>query len=121
MKLAAGVDLVDIERIRDAIERHGEKFLARIYTEAEQQECNGRAESLAARFAAKEAAAKALGCGIGEVSWLDVEVVGDENHAPRLYLHGKGQDVSSRLGLSTWSVSLSHTESQAIAFVVAIG
>lgn len=121
MKLATGVDLVDIARIRDAIERHGEKFLARIYTEAEQRECNGRVESLAARFAAKEAAAKALGCGIGNVSWLDVEVIGDENHAPRLYLHSEGEKVAERLGLSTWSVSLSHTESQAIAFVVAIG
>lgn len=121
MKLSSGVDLVEISRIRDAIERHGERFIARVYTEAEQQECNGRAASLAARFAAKEAAAKALGTGIGDVSWLDIEVRGDENHAPHLYLYGEGEKLAKKQGLVNWSVSLSHTETQAIAFVVAIG
>lgn len=121
MNLSTGVDIVEIERIRDAIDRHGERFVARIFTEAEQRECGGRIESLAARFAAKEAAAKALGCGIGDVSWLDIEIIGDENHAPHLYLHGEGESVAKKLGLSNWSVSLSHTKSQAIAFVAAIG
>ncbi|MBK8822536.1 MAG: holo-ACP synthase [Anaerolineales bacterium] len=121
MKLATGVDLVDISRIRDAIERHGVRFIARIFTEVEQRECNDRFSSLAARFAAKEAAAKALGCGIGDVGWLDIEVRGDENHAPHLYLHGEGERLAKKLGLSDWSVSLSHTETQAIAFVVAVG
>jgi holo-[acyl-carrier protein] synthase len=120
MKLSTGVDLVDITRIREAVDRHGERFIARIFTETEQRESGGRFASLAARFAAKEATAKALGCGIGEVGWLDIEVVGDENHAPHLYLHGKGQKLAKRLGLSNWSVSLSHTGSQAIAFVVAM-
>jgi holo-[acyl-carrier protein] synthase len=121
MNLSTGVDLVEIARIRDAIDRHGERFIARIFTEAEKRECGGRTASLAARFAAKEAAAKALGCGIGNVSWLDIEIIGDENHAPHLYLHGEGENMARKLGLSNWSVSLSHTESQAIAFVVAIG
>ncbi len=121
MILSTGVDLVETSRIRDAIERHGARFIARIYTEAEQLECNGRVSSLAARFAAKEAAAKALGCGIGDVSWLEIEVRGDENHAPHLYLYGEGEKMAKKLGLSNWSVSLSHTENQAIAFVVAIG
>ena len=120
MKISTGVDLVDIARIRDAINRHGGRFIARIFTETEQHESGGRAASLAARFAAKEAAAKALGCGIGIVGWLDIEIRGDENHAPHLYLHGEGQKLAQKLGLSNWSVSLSHTESQAIAFVVAI-
>jgi holo-[acyl-carrier protein] synthase len=120
MKLAAGVDLVDVARIRDAINRHGERFIARIYTETEQRESGGRFTSLAARFAAKEAAAKALGCGIGAVGWLDIEIRGDENHAPHLYFHGEGEELAKKLGLSNWSVSLSHTESQAIAFVVAL-
>lgn len=121
MKLSSGVDLIEIERIRDAIERHGDKFLARIFTEAEQRECGGRVASLAARFAAKEAAAKALGTGIGDISWLDIEVIGDENNAPHLYLYKEGEKMAKKLGLSNWSVSLSHTESQAIAFVVAMG
>ena len=121
MKLSTGVDLVEIARIRDAIDRHGDRFVARIFTKAEQQECRGRIESLAARFAAKEAVAKALGCGIGEVGWLDIEVVGDQNHAPHLYLHGEGENMARKLGLSNWSVSLRHTLGQAIAFVVAVG
>jgi holo-[acyl-carrier protein] synthase len=120
MKLSTGVDLVDIVRIRDAVDRHGERFIARIFTEAEQIECRGRFESLAARFAAKEAAAKALGCGIGVVGWLDIEIRGDENHAPHLYLYGEAESLAKTLGLSIWSVSLSHTQSQAIAFVAAI-
>jgi holo-[acyl-carrier protein] synthase len=121
MKLSTGVDLVDIERVRNAIERHGERFISRIFTETEQHESGGRVISLAARFAAKEATSKALGCGIGDVGWLDIEIRGDENHAPHLYLHGEGDKLARKLGLSNWSVSLSHTESQAIAFVVATG
>ena len=121
MILRTGVDLIDIARIRDAIDRHGERFIARIFTEMEQRECAGRFASLAARFAAKEATAKALGCGIGVVSWLDIEVRGDENNAPHLYLYGEGEKMAKKLGLFGWSVSLSHTETQAIAFVVAIG
>jgi holo-[acyl-carrier protein] synthase len=119
MKLSTGVDLIEIARVREAIERHGERFVARIFTPAEQIECNGRVNSLAARFAAKEAASKALGCGIGDVSWLDIEVKGDDNHAPHLYLHGEGERLAKKFGLTEWSVSLSHTETLAIAFVVA--
>jgi holo-[acyl-carrier protein] synthase len=120
MKIVSGVDLVDIVRVRDAIERHGERFVARIFTETEQRECHGRFESFAARFAAKEATAKALGCGIGVVGWLDIEVARDANHAPHLCLHGEAEKLAETLGLSAWSLSLSHTHSQAIAFVVAI-
>lgn len=120
MKLSTGVDLIEISRIREAIERHGDKFIARIFTETEQRECGGRFASLAARFAAKEAAAKALGCGIGDVRWLDIEVRSDEKKAPHLYLYSEGKKLADELGLFNWSVSLSHTESHAIAFVVAI-
>ncbi len=119
MKLVTGVDLIDIARIREAVERHGDRFISRIFTEMEQRDCGGRIASLAARFAAKEAASKALGCGIGDVSWLDIEVRSDEKKAPYLVLHGEGERLAKELGLLTWSVSLSHTESQAIAFVVA--
>ena len=121
MKLSSGIDLIEISRIHEAIERHGERFISRIYTETEQHDCNGRIASLAARFAAKEAAAKALGCGIGDVSWLDIEVRGDEQHAPHLFLFREGNRLARRLGLKTWSVSLSHTATHAVAFVVAIG
>jgi holo-[acyl-carrier protein] synthase len=119
MNLRTGVDLVEVSRVREAIERHGERFLARIFTEAERLDSNGRVTSLAARFAAKEAVSKALGCGIGVVSWLEIEIRSDENRTPYLHLHGEAQKLAEKLGLSNWSVSLSHTESQAIAFVVA--
>jgi len=121
MNLSTGVDLVEVARIREAIERHGEKFIARIFTETEQRECGGRIESLAVRFAAKEAAAKALGCGIGDVGWLEIEIRGDDNRAPHLYFSGAAEAKAREKGLLNWSVSLSHTEELATAFVVAIG
>jgi holo-[acyl-carrier protein] synthase len=121
MNLSSGIDLIEIERVREAIERHGDKFIARIFTEYEQKECKGRIPSLAARFAAKEAVAKALGTGIGDVRWLDIEIRGDENNAPRLYLYGMAEAKAKEKGLSNWSVSLTHTESQAMALVVVMG
>jgi holo-[acyl-carrier protein] synthase len=119
--LRTGVDLVEIRRIAEAVERHGRRFLNRVFTQYEQAECSGRAASLAARFAAKEAVAKALGCGIGRVGWTEVEVRSDEAKAPHLVLYGEGERIAGELGLTTWSLSLSHTESQAIAFVTAMG
>lgn len=119
MILRTGVDLIEVHRVAEAIERHGERFLNRVFTQLEQSDCKGRISSLAVRFAAKEAAAKALGCGIGDVSWLEIEVRSDEKKAPYLVLSGKGERLAKQMRLTTWSVSLSHTESQAIAFVVA--
>jgi holo-[acyl-carrier protein] synthase len=121
MNLSIGVDLIEIERIRLAVERHGNRFVNRIFTKGEQLACGGNAASLAARFAAKEAAAKALRCGIGEVGWGEIEIAGDENRAPYLMLHGIAKKRSQELGLHQWSVSLSHTHEHALAFVVAMG
>ncbi|HCB01960.1 MAG TPA: holo-[acyl-carrier-protein] synthase [Anaerolineae bacterium] len=121
MNLRTGVDLIEISRVRDAIERHGERFLSRMFTDNEQRECGGRVWSLAARFAAKEATSKALGLGIGDVRWLDIEIRSDENKAPYIVLHGEGERIAKQKGLSNWAVSLSHTEEHAMAFVVAIG
>lgn len=119
MILRTGVDLIEVNRIAESIERYGARFLNRVFTELEQRECAGRVPSLAVRFAAKEAVAKALGCGIGDVTWLEIEVRSDVRKAPYLVLSGEGERVANELGLKTWSVSLSHTESQAVAFVVA--
>lgn len=119
MNLRTGVDLIEISRICEAIERHGERFVSRIFTENEQRDSGGRAASLAARFAAKEAVAKALGCGIGAVGWLEIEIRSDENRMPHLHLHGEARKLANELGLSNWSMSLSHTENLAVAFVVA--
>ncbi|HNF95633.1 MAG: holo-ACP synthase [Anaerolineales bacterium] len=119
MILRTGVDLIETNRIADAIERHGERFLNRVFTAHELSDCKGRVPSLAARFAAKEAVAKALGTGIGDVSWLEIEVRSDEKKAPYVVLSGEGERLAKQLGLNTWSLSLSHSQSQAIAFVVA--
>jgi holo-[acyl-carrier protein] synthase len=82
--LRTGVDLIEIERVRAAVEEHGERFLSRVYTKAEVRCCGKRIESLAARFAAKEAVAKALGTGVWRsgVAWTDIEVLKDESGAP---------------------------------------
>ena len=121
MILRTGIDLVEIARIRAAIERHGERFSRRIFTPAELAYCAGRVESLAVRFAAKEAVSKALGTGIGPVSWQEIEIRGGEYEAPAIILHERAERIAKELRLTTWSVSLSHSETHAIALVVAMG
>lgn len=118
MLLETGVDSIEIERIKEAIERHGDRFLERIYTPGELASCHGRAESLAARFAAKEAAFKVLGMRVG---WRDVEVMRLASGKPRLVLHGRGKLRAEHMGLNQWSVSLTHDRTHAIAMVVAHG
>jgi len=121
MELTTGIDLIEIERVASAIERHGERFLIRIFTERELNDCAGRAESFAARFAAKEATAKALGCGFGDIAWDEVEIQRAETGAPSLVLYGKAARLAKEKNLETWSVSLSHSQSHAIAMVVGVG
>jgi len=121
MILRTGVDLIEIARIEDVITRHGKHYLERVYTPAELKHCGKRAESLAGRFAAKEAVAKALGSGIGDVTWKEIEILGDEQNAPMLILHGAALQMANRLGLSAWSVSISHSQSHSVAMAVAIG
>jgi holo-[acyl-carrier protein] synthase len=121
MKLATGVDLVEIGRIQETIERYGERFLERIYTPQELSKVGKNTASLAARFAAKEAVAKALGTGIGAVRWQEIEVLQGPDREPLLRLHGAARQRADALGLNTWSVSLSHTSTHAIAMVVATG
>ena len=119
--LRVGVDLMEVARVERAMQRHGERFFARFFTSAERAYCEDRPERLAARVAAKEAVAKALGTGIGAVQWVDIEVMADARRRPLLHLHGNAENLAAELGLTTWEISLSHTETQAIAFVVATG
>lgn len=121
MPLRTGVDLIEIARIREVIARHGRRYLDRIYTAAELNQAASQVESLAGRFAAKEAVAKALGTGIGEIGWKEIEILGDDQDAPTLSLHGAAASKAKDLGLSEWSVSISHSMSHALAFAVAIG
>lgn len=121
MLIRTGVDLIEIQRIEEVIARHGKRYLERVYTTAELDQAHQQPESLAGRFAAKEAVAKALGTGIGDVGWKEIEILGDEQNAPTLRLHGIAAQKSDEMGLSTWSLSISHSMSHAVAFVVALG
>ena len=118
MKLTTGVDIIEIPRIRQVLERYGERFLERVYTSGEIAYCRGRPPNLAARFAAKEATMKALGTGVRGVGWKDIEVVRQESGAPSVRLHGRAERRAERLGVQEISLSLSHSEDYAVAFVV---
>ena len=113
----SGLDIVEIDRIQAAVDRHGERFLARVFTPGERRESRERAESLAARFAAKEAAFKALG---KRVAWREVEVQREAGGKPRLLLHGQAGVLADRMGAVAWSLSLSHSRRYAVAVVVAL-
>lgn len=121
MVLRTGVDLIENARIEEVVARHGKHYLERIYTAAELEQSGRRVESLAGRFAAKEAIAKALGCGIGDVTWKEIEILGDEQNAPVLTLHGAAMHRAEELGVTIWSVSISHSQSHSVAFVVMMG
>ncbi len=103
------------------MDRHGERFLLRVFTADELAACGGRPDSLAARWAAKEAAAKALGSGIGAVAFREIEVVQDERGCPALRLRGAAANLAAMTGLTQWAVSLSHDGGFALAFVVGLG
>ena len=117
--LRTGVDLVDIDRVRQLAASGGQAFLDQTWTQAEQAYCAGRAERLAARWGAKEAVMKALGAGFPDVEHLDIEVVSTQGEAPRLLLSGDAADYATSLSLTEWSLSLSHESGLALAFVVA--
>jgi holo-[acyl-carrier protein] synthase len=119
--LRTGVDMIEVNRVARAINRHGDRFFYRFYTDRELAYCGGHIGALAARFAAKEAAAKALGTGIGDVQWVDIEIINGARGEPKLVFHGAAQVQAEKLGLEEWSVSLSHTREHAVALVIARG
>ncbi len=131
-----GVDIIEVERVRRAVERWGDRFLRRVFTPGELADCGvvagaPRYASLAARWAAKEAAAKALGLGLsglaaGEAAQEplrlhELEVARGPGGRPELHLHGRAADAARTLGLASLVLSLSHTHEHAIASVVGIG
>jgi holo-[acyl-carrier protein] synthase len=125
VQLATGVDIISIPRIERAFARYGDRFLARIYTQNEIDHCRGRGAQLATRFAAKEAAAKALGVGMRLMSpygigWPEVETLNGPSGQPYLVLHDQAAELAEAQGLSVWAVSLSHDAGFAVAFVVAM-
>ncbi len=123
MIVGIGVDIVDIFRIERSLETHGERFRNRVYTEGEIAYCQQFAlpgERFAARFAAKEAARKAIGAAtpVKALSWHDVEIISSSEGAPQLRFHGRAAELIGELGVTGAFVSISHAENQAIAFVV---
>ena len=122
MILGIGTDLAEVARIRQSIERFGDRFLYRIYTDRERFYAGTKANSVerfAARFAAKEAGMKALGTGWNcGVAWKDFEVVNESSGRPVLWLGGVAAAVAKRLGVKRTSVSLTHTREMALAVVI---
>ena len=122
MIVGTGIDIAEVPRIRQSIERFGKRFLDRIYTVGEMRYCDSKAnrvERYAARFAAKEAAMKALGTGWNHgVRWRDCEVVRMPGGRPTMKFHGKAGEFATKLGVQNIALSISHTEEQAIAQVI---
>jgi holo-[acyl-carrier protein] synthase len=120
--VGTGTDLTEIERIADSVKRFGDRFLQRIYTEAELRYClrkKNSAESLAARFAAKEAGAKALGTGIAKgVGWREIEVKHLPGGRPTLVFHGRAAERAATMAVTGAHLSLSHSREMAIATVI---
>lgn len=125
MIVGTGLDLAEVDRIRAVIERHGKRFLERVYTTAEiayvERKAN-RFERYAGRFAAKEAAMKAIGTGWrGGVRWQDFEVANLPSGKPTLRLHGEAARVSEQMGVKSISLSISHTRALGVALVILEG
>ena len=122
MIVGTGVDIAEVGRIRQSVERFGERFLHRVFTEGEITYCEGKAnrfESYAARFAAKEAAMKALGTGWNHgIRWRDVEVVRPKGQRPTLQFHGLAAELARKLGARNIALSITHTSEQALANVI---
>ena len=125
MIIGIGLDIVEVARIRSLLERHAERFKERTFSADEVAFCDGCADPAihyAARFAAKEAAAKALGTGFAEgVSWQDIEVLREPSGAPRLELHGRAKKLAAEKGATRCHVSLTHTRETAMAQVMLEG
>lgn len=122
--VAHGIDLVDCPRIDDMIKRHGERFINRIFTAAEQAyaEANkNKIEKLAGRFAAKEAILKLMGTGWrGKIAWTDIEIINNSSGQPEVTLAGEVKKIADKLGIKHISVSITHTANFAIASAVAL-
>ena len=122
MIVGIGIDTEEVERIRESIERHGERFVHRVFTPGEIAFVESKAnkwERYAVRFAAKEAAMKAIGTGWDQgVTWRDVEIVNEPNGCPTLVLHGKAKEIADRKGCKRTWVSLSHTKQHVVAQVI---
>lgn len=117
--LRCGIDMIENKRVEEGIARLGERFLNRFFTAGEREDCNDKPHRLAARLAGKEAVSKALGTGIGDVSWVEIEIRCDKRGRPTLHLHGAAAELAESMGLVEWDISLTHTDEYASAVAVA--
>jgi holo-[acyl-carrier protein] synthase len=123
--LGHGIDIVETARIRRSIEEHGERFLDRVYTPAEQEYCARNKkryfEHLAGRFAAKEAVLKVLGTGWrGGIAWTDIEIINEASGQPRVTLSGESLRIATAMGIARWHISISHIETHATASAIGL-
>jgi len=123
MVLGVGTDLMETKRIEESIDRYGERFLERVFTPNEIAYCmrkrKNAAESFAARFAAKEAGAKALGTGISHgITWKELEVLREPSGRPTLHLSGRAAERAERMGVRRVQLSLTHSRELAMAVVI---
>jgi len=113
-----GVDIIEISRILEASERWGDRFLQRVYTQAELDRYKGSPASLAARFAGKEAVWKALGTRERSIGWKDIEILAESNGKPLVNLYGNAKEHAKNIGLKNIAISLSHSRDYAVAFAI---
>jgi len=121
MILRSGIDTIEISRLDDIRPAIRKRFIERVFTVKEIAQARDRTDVLSGLFAAKEAVSKALGTGVGHVRWQDIEVLHLPTGQPIVILHGTAKLVANELGLTTWSVSISHDRNKAVAVAVAIG
>jgi len=118
MQLSAGVDIIEIERIQQALERHARRFLRRVYTAGERSKYGDRVPELAVRFAGKEAVSKVLGTGFAGIAWREIEILNDSRGKPVVSLSGRAQARAIELGIQHIEISLSHSREYAVAFAI---
>lgn len=116
-----GVDIIEIARIKRVLDARGDKLLERLFTQRELEVMSKKPETIAGRFAAKEAVVKALGVGIGIISWKEIEIIKDKLGKPKVYLSGAALRRRKALGIIKIHLSISHSKSQAVAYVIAEG
>ena len=121
MNIRSGIDIIEISRLETIQPAIRKRFIARVFTAKEITQAKDQNELLAGLFAAKEAVSKVLGTGIGRVSWQEIEILHLPSGQPVVKLHGSAETVAEELGLTSWSVSISHDRTKAVAVAVALG